>query len=78
MSDNGRDQATDILSGTDALVAAAEVAQAAIKDWRAALAEIKEDQYARATDSIEWAEAEAKIVEGLCVYAATVGKWAAR
>jgi hypothetical protein len=89
MTVNGRDQATAILSGTDALLVAAEAAQQVrdiyheVDEYRRqrAAAENKFDE-ALAYMDVEYRLSEAvkhaQIAEAMSVYAATVGKWAAR
>jgi hypothetical protein len=72
---NGRDQATAILSGTDALVAAAEAAKEAKDKYDTANTCETNSDY---RDFLGMAASLAGIAEGLSVYAATVGKWAAR
>jgi hypothetical protein len=70
---NGRDQATDILSGTDALAAAAEAAHRANLCMReSSRVDAKPERL------MEQAARYAQVAQGLSVYAATVGKWAAR
>jgi hypothetical protein len=88
---NGRVEATDILSARDALVAAATAADqakvflgmvtetAAARDK--AISEGVESWDAPAFDGDylrQEAAKAAQVAEGLSVYAATVGKWAAR
>jgi hypothetical protein len=76
MTVNGRDQATDILSGTDALVAAAEAARLACYHLETGKAPDEKDYLS--DWHLERAERAARTAQGLSVYAATVGKWAAR
>jgi hypothetical protein len=87
VSVNGRDQATAILSGTDALAAAAEAAQDAwdlcrqVKEYRqqrVVAIEPSDVPFMDTGYALAEAAALAQVAQGLSVYAATVGKWAAR
>jgi hypothetical protein len=71
---NGRHQATAILSGTDALVAAAKLAQRLVYLLDDAGSDATSDPRRNSEKAGEFGQA----LQGLCVYAATVGKWAAR
>jgi hypothetical protein len=75
---NGRDQATAILSGTDALVAAAEAAQRATVGL-GNLQRMPPDLLNEERQVLMYEVAQlAQVAEGLSVYAATVGEWATR
>ena len=77
---NGRDQATAILSGSDALVAAATAAERAMD--AAGSFEHIDDEHPHADEFRDYyrdrAILNAQVAQGLSVYAATVGRWAAR
>jgi hypothetical protein len=77
---NGRDQATAILSGTDALMGAATAAERAMD--AAGSFEHTGDEHPHADEFRSYyrdrAILNAQVAQGLSVYAATVGKWAAR